>query len=219
MYTDIAQIEKDLAVLEAGIASAAALYDRLCRQDEEVEAQLAAVESELDNVRAAQALLNTLCSRSRDDLCRHLSSMVTSALQYVYGPDLSFVVQITYDKNGSAHLDYHVETADGLSLKPQEAMGGGVVDTISIALRIAFLTLMNNPPLPGPVILDEPGRHLDPESAARLGEFLRYVAETTGRQFIVVTHHDSIIPYADRAYMVSQAGGWSVVTNITTGEE
>jgi DNA repair exonuclease SbcCD ATPase subunit len=204
----------DLESLAAGVKHYMDVHDRLAGRQGELAAEADRLEQQIGLTQQAAALLHSLSNLSRERLCEHLSRIVTTALQYVYGPDFKFEFELVTDKRGNTRLEYYVTSGDSIRTRPQDARGGGVVDVISIALRVGILSLMNNPPLPGPVILDEPGRHLDPESAVKLGEFLRFIAETTGRQFIVITHHEAIVPYAHAAFRVTQVDGTSRVERI-----
>lgn len=213
LSAEVARLKSELDGLKATVDHYAALSDGLRSRERELVAEIAELERRVERVKQAAALLHSLSNLSREQLCEHLSRIVTTALQYVYGPDFRFEFELTTDRRGNTKVDYYV-VSNGVRTRPQDARGGGVVDVVSIALRVGVLTLMNNPPLPGPIVLDEPGRHLDAESAVRLGEFLRFIAETTGRQVIVVTHHETIVPYAHAAYRVSQAQGVSNIERV-----
>ncbi|MBC7106618.1 MAG: ATP-binding protein, partial [Firmicutes bacterium] len=94
--------------------------------------------------------------------------------------------------------------------RPQDARGGGVVDVISLALRVALLQTVR-PPLPGPLMLDEPGKHVSEEYARSLALFLKSVSEMFGRQIVLVTHNQHLAEVGDRAFVVEMRDGESVV--------
>ncbi|MGB9825408.1 MAG: hypothetical protein ACPLRU_01935, partial [Desulfofundulus sp.] len=186
------------------------VHKSLLERQQQLAADIRALEEEVERTEAAVALLHHLSNVSRQRLCEHLGSIVTRALQYVYGPDFSFELDLVTDRRGNTRLECYVVNGAGVRVRPQDNFGGSV-DIVSIALRVGVLALAHNPPLPGPVILDEPGAHLDAEAAVKLGEFLRYVADTYGRQVILITHHDTIIPFADAAHRVTMVDGVSYV--------
>lgn len=173
--------------------------------------------------KAAAAALQAASNRAREEVCKHLESLATSALQYVYGDDFNFTIELATDKLGRPSVSFYVES-NGVKNDPLDARGGGVVDIISIALRLGMAAIIQNPPPSGPLLLDEPGRHLDLESAMKLGEFLRAIARTSNRQIIMVTHHSGIAFFADPggAFKVTQNNGVSsveskgVLTEIVT---
>lgn len=214
LQDDLNSLAATLSNIQVMLSHYGAALESVIQRRIQIEADISNLEKQIKDVQSAAALLHALSNISRERLCNHLSNIVSTALQYVYGPDFRFEFELSADKKGNTLLDYYVVSGDGIRTRPQDARGGGVIDIISIALRIGILTLMNNPPLPGPVILDEPGRHLDNESAVRFAEFLSYIAKHTGRQFVVITHHDSVASHADTAYRIIQAGDTSVVEKI-----
>jgi len=210
----LTEIKSSLDTLSAGIQAYTHMNESLLARRRELSSDIASIELQIKQTEQAIALLHNLSNVSRQHLCEHLEDLVTRALQYVHGPGFRFKLELTTDKRGNTKLEYYIVNAEGVPVRPQDDFGGGV-DMVSIALRIGALTLAHNPPLPGPVILDEPGAHLDSEAAVKLGEFLRYVADTYGRQVILITHHDTIIPFADTAYRVTKVDGVSHVQRQT----
>ncbi len=94
--------------------------------------------------------------------------------------------------------------------KPQDARGGGVVDIISLALRVAMVETFRPRP-EGPLILDEPGKHVSAEYVIPMLEFLKSTAEMFGRQVILVSHNSHLTEGADRVFQVQMRGGGTLV--------
>lgn len=183
--------------------------DELARQKEELTRQV-------QLCRQVEGVLRRLGLAARTRVCAHLEAVVTKALQYVYGPEFSFEIEHT-ERRGRPSVEFYV-VSQGIRNRPQEARGGGVVDTVSLALRIAVLTLFRRPYLNGPLILDEPGKHLDAQGAVRLGEFLAFISRAFRRQIIVVTHHEAVAAYADHTYQVLYVDGISRVSADRKGD-
>ena len=116
-------------------------------------------------------------------------------------PEAEFYVCSTYEG------DYKVETT------PQDARGGGVVDVISLALRLALLHAFR-PPVGGPAVLDEPGKHVSEEYAPHLARFLKGFSQSLGRQVIMVSHNQHLADSADIAYLMEMKQGASRVRRV-----
>lgn len=95
--------------------------------------------------------------------------------------------------------------------RPQDSRGGGIVDIVSIALRIAMIQLHNDPPINGPIILDEPGKHVSAAFSIKLAEFLKFISVQFNKQIIFVTHNEDLRAIADKTYTVALKDGKSVV--------
>ncbi|NLB89398.1 MAG: ATP-binding protein, partial [Syntrophomonadaceae bacterium] len=84
--------------------------------------------------------------------------------------------------------------------------GGGIVDIISLALRIALLET-SRPALDGPLILDEPAKHVSQDYSHNVAEFLKLVVNTFERQVIMVTHNSYLADSGDKAFEVKIESG------------
>ncbi len=74
-----------------------------------------------------------------------------------------------------------------------------------------MLQLYNEPKLQGPIILDEPGKHVSEEYAIRLATFLQHASQHFKRQIVMVTHQQHLAEVADKAFQVEIRGGSSQV--------
>jgi DNA repair exonuclease SbcCD ATPase subunit len=94
--------------------------------------------------------------------------------------------------------------------EPEDGNGGGVTDVVSLALRAALLELSNPKPA-GLFAADEPGKMISKEYLPNVAEFLKRYLQKTGRQGLIITHHDILADCADVGYRVSQENGISEV--------
>lgn len=84
--------------------------------------------------------------------------------------------------------------------------GGGIVDVISISLRIIIMQLMK---IKGPLILDEPGKNISAQFISAFGKFLTEVSNTFDRQIIMITHNNKLVEFANNMIEVYQINGVS----------
>lgn len=180
------------------------------QQLEERFQKLAVQRDLLDKVRV---LFQLSSDHARMQAKSQLETLVTNALQYVFGSTFRFEIELS-DHGGNPTAEFYVvsEWEDQIiKNKPQDARGGGVVDVISLALRIALIETIK-PRLDGPLLLDEPGKHVSEDYILPLIEFVKSVGETFQRQIILVTHNQHITESSDQAYHVRLMGGKSQVT-------
>ena len=161
-------------------------------------------------------LLQEAAGRARAQGQQQVEYMVTQALQFVFGGDIAFKVVIA-EKRDRPEAEFLVCSSYGEDLKvenaPQDARGGGVVDVISLALRIALLHAIR-PPVGGPVILDEPAKHVSEEYSSQVAQFLKSCSQSLGRQVIMVSHNQHLADSADVAYLVEMSQGRSSVRRV-----
>lgn len=161
-----------------------------------------------------EILLNMASEYGREQAKIQVESLVSSCLSFIFETDVEFVIELNDGKITGADF-YVVSNYDGYTVKtqPETSRGGGIVDIISIALRIAMIEIYN-PKIEGPLILDEPGKHVSEEYVFNLGEFLRRSSTMFHRQIIMVTHNKYLSEICDKSFLVEQKNSVSKVSHI-----
>ena len=158
-------------------------------------------------------LLQRTSEKAREFGKERLEEITTSALQFVFGPDVRFEIELG-ESAGRPQAEFYLVTDQAgkeVRTKPMDSNGGGIVDIIALALRIAVLQIHHDPVINGPIILDEPGKHVSEEYAERMATFLQQMSSHFKRQIIMVTHQPYLAEIADRAFEVQMIGGKSNV--------
>lgn len=135
-----------------------------------------------------------------------IEEIVTLALSTVY-PELSFELEYEIKRNQSEATPWIVENDEQHS--PRDEVGGGVLDIVSLGIRLALWALME--PKPANIfILDEPAKFLSRDRQPLFGEMLNQLSKTLGVQILIVSHNNAIIDSADKVYKISQPNGISI---------
>ncbi len=161
-------------------------------------------------------LFQKTATYAREQSKRQVEDLVTRCLQFIFETDIEFLIELS-EKRSVPNAEFYVRSNydEGYSIitKPELERGGGVVDIISIALRIAFIQL-HKPVLQGPIILDEPGKHVSEDYIFNLGDFLSKSSSLFKRQIIMVTHNAHLAQICDKSYSVDIKNGVSFVEEI-----
>lgn len=158
-------------------------------------------------------LLQQTSEHARRQAREQIEMLVTNTLRSVFGGEYAFKIELT-EKAGRPEAEFYVVSSYGgekLETRPQDSRGGGVVDVVSLGLRIAMLETYR-PRLEGALILDEPAKHVSDDYIQATATFLKMVSEFFGRQVIMVTHNDHLAETAESVYQVVLKDGRSVVT-------
>jgi DNA repair ATPase RecN len=186
-------------------------FERLAAERRAVEEKLAEVRAKEAVLTQAREVFQLAAETAREQAKQSVERVVTWALQAVFGPEISFVVLLE-ERRDQPEADFRVVSTYGgttpVRTEPMEARGGGIVDVISLALRSVLLERTR---MGGPLVLDEPGKHVSEEYSRALGEFIRAISEDTGRQVILVTHNSELAETAEVAYRVELKNGESYV--------
>ena len=151
-----------------------------------VSSELAEAEAEGARAREAVILAESVSESARSEVRTAFEEIVGGALRSVLGDGYGLRIDQSTKRN-AAHADFRVECPDYGGGDPMDTRGGGVVDVVSVAARIVVLELLR-PAVGGPVLLDEPFKHLSQDGAEAAAAVLNELAARFGRQYLVVTH-------------------------------
>ena len=200
------QAEFGLAELKSKYEQARGELNVLQAQRGEKAAALQKIQRNAEVWRLAQVLLTKVSDYARRQLVRRIEETVTAALRTVFADEgLRFEVEVG-EIGGKPSAEWRVVSRYGeteVGNNPEDARGGGIVDVVSLALRLALLEL-SRPRPEGPVILDEPGKMVSAEYSENLAFFLKTYARRTGRQIVLVTHNDVLAQSGDRSYRITK---------------
>ena len=154
---------------------------------------------------AARDVVSAVLVATQQEVFGFVERICSLALSSIYGEDYGFALEHEVKRNQAEARPRIV--VDGQRYDPDE-VGGGVVDVVSLALRLAVWSMTT--PRPRPLfVLDEPARFLSRDLQDKFGALLARLAEMLGVQILIVSHSRAIIDCAERAYEVRQASGIS----------
>jgi DNA repair exonuclease SbcCD ATPase subunit len=147
----------------------------------------------------ARAVLTEVAQATQKNIEDSLASLVTMALQAVFPYKLKCVVEFGQKRNKS-ECEIWVEQ-EGEKMKPMDATGGGVVDVMSFAFRVAFWALKKTRPV---LILDEPMKFLSRDYQPKAAEMIKMISEKLGVQFVMITHIPELAETADNVITIGR---------------
>lgn len=187
--------------------------EQLLEQKSGLEKSLQKALDNIDILEKVKVLLQKVSEFAREQSRIQIEALVTNCLQYIFDASLEFKIEIN-EVRGRPEAEFYVISKYGgteIKTKPQDARGGGVIDIISLAIRIAMLEC-SNLDNKGPIILDEPAKHVSDDYINQVAEFLKQVTQMFNRQVIMVTHNRHLSEMADKWYRIEMNDGVSVVT-------
>lgn len=216
---DIEMLENKYQELLLDYTVKKSLKEQLEYEKQEFQKEYTEVKEKEEILQQVRILLQKTAEFSREQVKQQIELLVTNCLQYIFGSNIEFKISIEEVRNRPEAEFYVISTFNGKKVitKPQDARGGGVVDVISLALRIAVLENILYYKK-GPIILDEPAKHVSSEFIQNVATFLKYISEVFNRQIIMVTHNTFLSEMADTAYKVELKEGKSIVTRIRNSE-
>ena len=135
----------------------------------------------------AKTVIREIGAECQESAQRQIDNVVTRCLQAVFGENAYRFCLRFETKRGQTEASAVLLDENNNELSPTDAVGGGVLDVVAFALRLACLALMR--PRPSQVlILDEPFRFLSTQYRENTKELLTELAQELQIQMIMVTH-------------------------------
>jgi len=128
-------------------------------------------------------------SYARQKIIQRVVELATPTLRAVYDNPNFEVIAEQSKKGETLSIEFKVRDRD-LVLDPLEEMGGGIVDILSLVLRLTVIEMLH---LTGPLMLDEPFKFLSKDNVRLASEFLSQYSRQMNRQIILVTQCDDYI--------------------------
>lgn len=214
---EYAELKKYSDLLKQYYAKESGKKEKIIEQINENDKKINSIEKQKDTLEKVNILLQKTSQFAREQAKTQVENLVTNCLEYIFENETEFKIEMTeaYKKQNA---EFYVITKTGneeIKTRPTESRGGGVVDIISLALRISFLQI-HRPYIEGPLILDEPAKHVSEEYIFNVANFLKQTSEMFNRQIIMVTHNNHLSAIGTNSYKVELKGSESVVEKLIT---
>lgn len=198
----VIEIESLLKKLNNDYIVKRAKEKEIIKRKQDLEKQLK--DLKIDDLEKCSAILQKMSTKQREIARTRLEELGTAALQYSLGSDYEMKIYL-YEGKGTRKPYAEVKiknTITGVETDPMEANGGGVVDIVSIALRLVVMQTYE-PFIDGPIIMDEPFKMVSKEYIPMISEFIKNISQDFGRQIIIVTHNEYLASMTDSKIYVT----------------
>ena len=210
---DISSLKDKYENLREKYISDKTLYDRLNLEIEEINKEIKANEKDIDLLSKVDILFRETSNYAREQIKTSIEDTVTAFLNTIFNDNISLEIELISDQSSPvAHFYVVTELEDRIiRVNPVDSRGGGIVDIVSLALRFAVLDIYEGG-LEGPIILDEPAKHVSYQYIDNVGKLLHQVSEIKGKQVIMITHNNYLAESGDIIYGISQVDGESSIS-------
>lgn len=153
-------------------------------------------------------LLKLVSRTSKEYVKTVIENVVTEGLRSIFfDRDFRFTIKIKEERKvASAEFNLEERVKKEWKIRDFKSVGGGVIDVVSVLLRISGLVL-RRPPQRKILFLDEPFKHMAKEYLPKASAFLSKVTKELGMQIILTTHSEIVAEYADSVWKASLKEG------------
>jgi DNA repair exonuclease SbcCD ATPase subunit len=193
------ELENSYTQLNKDYISRTSRKDFLEKRKEKVQALIDTYK--IDELEKTNVILQKMSEQQREAAKTRLEELGTYALQYALSDDYEMRISIKEIRKKPNADVFIYKKSNGTLTDPIENNGGGIVDIISMALRLVTMQVYE-PTIDGPIIMDEPFKMVSKEFIPMLSEFIKNIGEDFGRQIILVTHNEFLTQMADKRICV-----------------
>lgn len=172
---------------------------------------------EADLYEKVVVVVQKLTEISRKETLDKVAAIVTTALQEVKDPDLSFKINYKTERSQAVAEFVIYNSKLKLELDPVQSCGGTLIDIIEFALKVSLL-LKWKPQLSKVLILDEAFKFVSAVDRPAMAQFVKQITEKLGIQLILVSHSSELMLDAHKVFSVSHNGIESAITVETSRE-
>ena len=146
----------------------------------------------------ARSLFQKAATLTQLHIESHVNSIVNMTLKAIFDNPYEFTIRFVSRRNVTeADL---LLIRDEIEFSPLDAVGGGVVDILSIALRIAYWSMEEN--TRAVIFWDEPTRNCSINLHSSISAMFKMMCEELQMQFIIVSHQQNMINSADKVFNI-----------------
>lgn len=198
----ITSTKADVTRLKTKLLQDKAKKDLLIQHKQKALDTIAEATEQIGIFDKVQILLQKTSEYARQQAKDRIESVVSEALNVVFGGNHSFVIDLGI-RAGQPVADYWLNDGSTFTKleKPDYDRGGGKVDIISLALRLAIGEMEG---ITGPLFLDEVGKHVSKEYAPNVAYFLKQYSAQFNRQIILITHNADLAEIGETSISVTR---------------
>lgn len=164
-----------------------------------------------DDLVLLSSFLNKLVDSRRDDIIEKITSLISFGLNSILdrqGMELKLDSRL---QRGRQFYQFRL-IDNGMEIDPLKSCGGGVINILSILLRIVILSMSSNRKF---LVIDEGFANLSANHREKAVDFLKLAAQKLGVQFLIVTHQEELKEAADMLYEIKERDGYSIFKKIS----
>ena len=213
---EIEQLEQRLGAAKSSLATLGSVNMKAPEMYEERYMEVKSAEDKLATIGMEKAsildMINEIESR-KSSVFAEVFDSVNSNFKKIYSYTNSGDAEMKLDNpKNPFESGLHIIVSEGGRKRSVEALSGG--EKSFVLIMLIFAIQMRNPM--SFYIFDEIDSALDKENSKKLSLLLKKLGENS--QFIVVSHNDSLIAYADTVIGVAKAAGVSKAVGIEVRE-
>lgn len=199
----VSSLQNKFSQLDRKLTLKEGQHSEVLRQKQQLETQIIQQKEAIILSEKISLVVQKLTELARKDTLDKVANIVTTALQQIKDPNLSFRINYKVEKGQAEFVIYNSKLKQEMGI--MESSGGTLVDIVDFALRVSLM-LKWQPQLSRVLILDESFKFVSVADRDKLASFIRELSEKLDLQIILVTHESELSVQAHKVFRISHDG-------------
>jgi DNA repair exonuclease SbcCD ATPase subunit len=170
--------------------------------------RLEGIKTETEEVLKSISVCQEVAKEVQSQLSVKIDSIVNLALATCFGDEYTFKLNYV-SARGKTEVEFLL-LQNGKEIDPKEQNGGGLVDVLCFALRIAIFNISHTDNI---MIFDEPFKFVSKGLRDKVAELVHTLSDRIGIQIIEVTHVEELMDNSDKQFVIKKIKGVSNAEN------
>lgn len=168
--------------------------------------RLEEIKTETEEVLKSISVCQNVATEVQKQLSVKIDTIVNLALATCFGDEYTFKLNYV-PARGKTEVEFLL-LQNGKEIDPKEQNGGGLVDVLCFALRVAVFNISHTDDI---MVFDEPMKFLSKGFREKASELVHTLSERINIQFIEVTHITEMMENSDKRFVIKKINGVSEV--------
>ena len=169
--------------------------------------RLEEIKTETEEILKSISVCQEVATEVQNQLSVKMDSIVNMGLKTIFNDEYTFKLEYV-PARGKTEVEFNMYDKNGRPIDPMMQNGGGLVDLLTLCLRIAVYNISH---VDNVICFDESMKFLSKGFREQGGELIHTLSERLGLQFIEVTHIPEFVENSDKQFIIKKIDGVSEV--------
>ena len=171
--------------------------------------RLEEIKTETEEVLKSISVCQNVATEVHKQLSVKIDTIVNLGLKTIFGDEYTFKLEYV-PARGKTEVEFNLYDKNGKLIDPMLQSGGGLVDLLTLCLRIAVYNISH---VDNVICFDESMKFLSKGYREKGAELIHTLSERLDLQFIEVTHIPEFMDNSDKRFIIKKINGVSNAEN------
>jgi DNA repair ATPase RecN len=171
--------------------------------------RLEEIKTETEEVLKSLSVCQEVAKEVQSQLSVKIETITNLGLQTLFGDEYTFKLEYVTAR-GKTEVEFNLYNKMGNQIDPMVQSGGGLVDAMTLCLRIAVYNISH---VDNVIVFDEAMKFLSKGFREKAAELIHTLSERLGLQIIEVTHIPEFMENSDKQFVIKKINGVSNAEN------